>query len=50
MRFFLGVDVGSSKTHAVIADETGTCIGFGKAWVGLIVRLAAFGSQAASGR
>ena len=34
MRFFLGVDVGSSKTHAVIADETGTCVGFGKAWGG----------------
>ena len=34
MRFFLGVDVGSSKTHAVIADETGACIGFGKAWGG----------------
>ncbi len=31
MRFFLGIDVGSSKTHALIADETGTCIGFGKA-------------------
>ena len=34
MRFFLGVDVGSSKTHALIADETGACIGFGKAWGG----------------
>jgi N-acetylglucosamine kinase-like BadF-type ATPase len=31
MRYFLGVDVGSSKTHALIADETGTCVGFGKA-------------------
>lgn len=31
MRYFLGVDVGSSKTHALIADETGTCISFGKA-------------------
>ena len=31
MRYFLGVDVGSSKTHALIADETGQCIGFGKA-------------------
>jgi N-acetylglucosamine kinase-like BadF-type ATPase len=30
----LGIDVGSSKTHAVIADETGACIGFGKAWAG----------------
>lgn len=31
MNYFLGIDVGSSKTHALIADETGTCIGFGKA-------------------
>ena len=31
MRYFLGVDVGSSKTHALIADETGSCISFGKA-------------------
>lgn len=31
MRYFLGIDVGSSKTHALIADETGQCIGFGRA-------------------
>ncbi|MGE5248603.1 MAG: N-acetylglucosamine kinase [Bacteroidota bacterium] len=31
MRYYLGIDVGSSKTHALIADETGTCIGLGKA-------------------
>lgn len=31
MRYFLGIDVGSSKTHALIADETGQCKGFGKA-------------------
>lgn len=31
MKYFLGVDVGSSKTHALIADETGQCLGFGKA-------------------
>ncbi|MBN2118007.1 MAG: hypothetical protein JW730_15625 [Anaerolineales bacterium] len=31
MRYFLGIDVGSSKTHALIADETGRCIGFGEA-------------------
>ncbi|HEX2994276.1 MAG TPA: BadF/BadG/BcrA/BcrD ATPase family protein [Anaerolineales bacterium] len=31
MNYFLGIDVGSSKTHALIADETGRCIGFGKA-------------------
>ena len=30
MKYFLGVDVGSSKTHALIVDETGTCVGFGK--------------------
>ncbi len=34
MKYFLGVDVGSSKTHAIIADETGRCVGFGKAWGG----------------
>jgi len=31
MRYFLGIDVGSSKTHALIANEEGMCIGFGKA-------------------
>lgn len=31
MKYFLGIDVGSSKTHALIADETGNCLGFGKA-------------------
>ncbi|MCI0609482.1 MAG: hypothetical protein L0Z71_10530 [Anaerolineae bacterium] len=30
MKYFLGIDVGSSKTHALIVDETGTCIGFGR--------------------
>jgi len=30
MRYFLGIDVGSSKTHALIADEQGHCAGFGK--------------------
>jgi N-acetylglucosamine kinase-like BadF-type ATPase len=34
MKYFLGVDVGSSKTHALIADETGACVGFGRAWGG----------------
>jgi len=28
MRYFLGVDVGGTKTHALIADETGQAIGF----------------------
>jgi len=30
MKYFLGIDVGSSKTHSLIVDETGTCIGFGR--------------------
>jgi len=34
MHYFLGFDVGSSKTHALVADETGKCIGFGRAWGG----------------
>ncbi len=29
MRYFLGVDAGGTKTHALIADETGEAIGFG---------------------
>ena len=31
MMHFLGIDVGSSKTHALIVDEKGRCVGFGKA-------------------
>jgi N-acetylglucosamine kinase-like BadF-type ATPase len=34
MNYFLGIDVGSSKTHALIVDETGACVGFGNAWGG----------------
>ena len=34
MKYFLGIDVGSSKTHAIIADESGRCVGFGKGWSG----------------
>lgn len=30
MKYFLGIDVGASKTHALIADENGVCISFGK--------------------
>lgn len=30
MKYFLGIDIGSSKTHALIVDENGQCIGFGK--------------------
>lgn len=28
-RYFLGIDVGSTKTHALIADEAGRAVGFG---------------------
>jgi N-acetylglucosamine kinase-like BadF-type ATPase len=31
MKYFLGIDVGSSKTHALIVNETGQCVGFGRA-------------------
>ena len=31
MKYFVGFDVGSSKTHALIVDETGQCVGFGGA-------------------
>lgn len=34
MAFFLGVDVGGTKTHAIVADETGRVVGFGKAGTG----------------
>ncbi len=30
MKYFLGIDVGSSKTHALIVAENGRCVGFGK--------------------
>ncbi len=34
MRYLLGVDVGGSKTHALIADENGCARGFGSAGMG----------------
>lgn len=34
MHYFLGIDVGGTKTHALIADETGATIGLGKAGAG----------------
>lgn len=34
MRYFLGVDIGNTKSHAVVADETGRCLGFGQAGPG----------------
>jgi N-acetylglucosamine kinase-like BadF-type ATPase len=37
--YFLGVDIGNSKSHALIADESGRAVGFGRAgngsWEGL---------------
>jgi N-acetylglucosamine kinase-like BadF-type ATPase len=30
MRYFLGADLGGTKTHFIIADETGRAIGFGE--------------------
>jgi N-acetylglucosamine kinase-like BadF-type ATPase len=30
MKYFLGIDVGSSKTHALLVDENGQCVGFGR--------------------
>jgi len=34
MNYYLGIDVGSSKTHALISDENGQALGFGKAGAG----------------
>lgn len=34
MRYFLGVDIGNSKSHALIADENGRSVGFGTAGAG----------------
>ena len=34
MNYFLGVDIGNSKSHALIADENGRCLGFGQAGAG----------------
>jgi N-acetylglucosamine kinase-like BadF-type ATPase len=33
-RYFLGVDIGTTKSHALIADENGQAVGFGKAGTG----------------
>lgn len=30
MRYFLGVDIGATKSHALIADETGVAVGFAR--------------------
>lgn len=34
MSYFLGVDIGNTKSHALIADENGRCLGFGQAGPG----------------
>mgnify|MGYP001139952961 CR=1 FL=1 len=34
MRYFLGVDVGNTKSHALVADENGRVLGFGEAGAG----------------
>ena len=34
MKYFLGVDVGGTKTHALVADENGTVLGFAQAGPG----------------
>jgi N-acetylglucosamine kinase-like BadF-type ATPase len=34
MRYFLGADIGGTKTHTVIADENGQIVGFGKSGPG----------------
>lgn len=34
MMYFLGVDVGGTKTHALVADETGRAVGFARAGPG----------------
>lgn len=34
MRYFLGIDIGNTKSHAMIADELGHCVGFGQAGPG----------------
>jgi len=31
MKYFVGFDIGSTKTHALIADETGQCVALGRA-------------------
>jgi N-acetylglucosamine kinase-like BadF-type ATPase len=55
MRYFLGADIGGTKTHALIADETGMVVGFGKSgpgnhevvgYEGLVAALDAAVSQA----
>jgi N-acetylglucosamine kinase-like BadF-type ATPase len=34
MRYFLGVDIGNTKSHALVADENGRAVGFGQSGPG----------------
>ena len=34
MKYFVGIDIGATKSHALIADETGLAVGFGTAGPG----------------
>ena len=34
MNFYLGIDIGGTKSHALVADETGRAVGFGHAGPG----------------
>jgi N-acetylglucosamine kinase-like BadF-type ATPase len=44
MRYFLGIDTGSTKCHALIADETGQAVGFAQGPRGNPYNVEAFGS------
>ena len=55
MRYFLGVDIGGSKSHALVADEEGQALGFGEGgpgnwevvgWDGLTAMLRTITDQA----
>jgi len=55
MRYFLGIDIGGSKSHALVADEEGRAIGFGEGgpgnwevvgWDGLAATLGTITDQA----
>ena len=55
MRYYLGVDIGGSKSHALVADEEGRAVGFGEGgpgnwevvgWDGLAATLATITDQA----
>jgi len=55
MRYFLGVDIGGSKSHALVADEEGRAVGFGEGgpgnwevvgWDGLAATLRTITDQA----